>query len=78
MVVNQPIQVLIENPVMRDSRDSYLIQAADCAAFLLKQQIDPSGYMRKHGGNAYFRRLDPVLCKKASLKDPSGQGIVRL
>jgi hypothetical protein len=77
-VVNQPIKVLIEDPVMRDSRESYLIQAADCAAFLLKQNIDPSSYMRKHGGNAYFHRLAPVLCTQASLKDPSGRGVVRL
>jgi hypothetical protein len=78
VVVNQPVQVLIEDPVMRDSRESYLIQAADCAAFLLKQSIDPSSFMRKHGGNAYFQRLGPVLCTQASLKDPTGRGIVRL
>ena len=78
IVVNQPIQVLIEDPVMRDSRESYLIQAADCAAFLLKQSIDPSSYMRKHGGNAYIQRLGPILCTHASLKDATGRGIVRL
>lgn len=78
VVINQPIQTLIEDPVMRDSRESYLIQAADCAAFLLKQSIDPSSYMRRNGGNAYFRRLQPVLCTHASLKDPAGQGVVRL
>lgn len=77
-VVNQPIQVLIEDPVMRDSRESYLIQAADCAVFLLKQSIDPSGHMRKHGGNAYFKRLMPVLCTHASHNDRSGLGVVRL
>ncbi len=78
VVINQPIQVLIEDPVMRDSRESYLIQAADCSAFLLKQSIDPSSYMRKSGGNAYFQRLLPVLCTQASMKDPSGRGVVRL
>jgi len=78
VVVNQPIQVLIEDPVMRDSRDSYLIQAADCAAFLLKQSIDPSSYMRKQGGSAYIQRLKPILCTQASFSDPTGRGIVRL
>jgi hypothetical protein len=72
---NEPIRVIIEDPVVRDSKHSYLIQAADCAAFLLKQSIEPSSYMRKHGGNAYFKRLEPVLCRDASRKDP--QGIVR-
>ncbi len=75
---NDPIQVVIEYPVLRDSRDSYLIQAADCAAFLLKQSIEPSSYMKRHGGNAYFRRMEPVLCKQASNKDPEQLGIVRL
>ncbi len=76
--VNEPIQVLIEEPIMRDSRGSYLIQAADCAAYLLKQSIEPSAYMKRCGGNAYFQRLAPVLCKHASRRDPAGLGVVRL
>jgi hypothetical protein len=75
---DEPIRVIIEDPILRDSRESYFIQAADCAAFLLKQSIEPSSYMKKHGGNAYFNRLDPVLCKRASEKDPTGKGVVRL
>lgn len=73
---NEPIRVIIEDPILRDSRASYFIQAADCAAFLLKQSVEPSTYMKKCGGSAYFHRLDPVLCKYASNKDP--QGVVRL
>lgn len=75
---NEPIRVIIEDPVMRDSRESYFIQAADCVAFLLKQSIEPSSYMKRHGGNAYFQRLNPMLCKHASWKDPNGLGVVRL
>lgn len=70
--------MVIEDPVLRNSRDSYLIQAADCAAFLLKQSIEPSTYMKKHGGNAYLQRLAPVLCTHASNKDPMRLGIVWL
>ena len=73
---DEPIQVIIEDPVLRDSKGSYLIQAADCAAFLLKQSVEPSAYMKRHGGNAYLDRLDRVLCKQASKKDR--RGIVRL
>lgn len=72
--IDSPLRLLIEDPVMRDSRHSYLVQAADCVVFLLKQSLDPSAYMRKHGGRAYFARLDRVLCKEASRKD--SQGIV--
>jgi hypothetical protein len=75
---DEPLQVVIEDPVLRDSRESYLIQAADCAAFLLKQSVEPSAYMKRRGGNAYLQRLTPVLCKQASNKDPRGLGIVWL
>jgi hypothetical protein len=73
---NEPIRSIVEDPVLRDSRSSYLIQIVDCVAFLLKQNIQPSAYMRRNGGNAYFKRLDSVLCKAACNNDP--QGIVRL
>lgn len=76
--VNRPVRFLIEDPVVRDSTQSYLIQVADCAAFLLKQSLQPSKYMQKNGGNAYFQRLQPVLCLAASRKDPQGLGIVRI
>ncbi len=76
VVFDRPIVGLIEDPIMLDSKHSYFVQAADCCAFLLKQYIEPSGFMRKHGAQAYFKRLEPVLCKVASLSDPLG--IVRL
>lgn len=74
---DQPIRLLIEDPVCRDSRDSYFIQAADCAAYLFKQHIDPSAYVKKMGAGAYFKlRLKPILCTHASNSDPLG--VVRL
>ena len=73
---DRPIRALIEDPILRNSSQSYFVQVADCAVFLLKQFIEPSAYMKRQGGNAYFRRLDPVLCKVASQSDPLG--IVRL
>lgn len=78
VIEDKPIRVIVEDPVLRDSRESYFIQAADCAAFLLKQHVLPSSYMKRHGGNAYLKRLDPVLCTRASDKDPTGRGIVWL
>ena len=77
-IKDEPIRVIIEDPILRDSRESYFIQAADCAALLLKQSVEPSSYMKRHGGKAYFNRLDPVLCKRASDKDPARMGVVRL
>jgi len=75
--VDEPIRLLVEDPVCRDSRESYFVQAADCGAFLLKQHIEPNGYMRSKGGHAYLpRRLRPVLCTHASNSNPLG--IVKL
>ncbi len=77
MIVDEPIQLLVEHPVCRDSRDSYLIQAVDCAAYMFKQFLDPNRYVKKKGGNAFFRtKLGPVLCTHASNSDPLG--IVRI
>jgi hypothetical protein len=73
---NLALSKIIEDPNFRESDHSYFIQAADLAAFLLYQSLEPSGYMRKKGGHNYFQRLAPILCKAASSKDP--QGIVRL
>lgn len=66
---------LIEDPYFKDSEHSYYSQAADLAAFLLYQKLQPSSYAKKKGITNYFNKLDPVLCKVALSSDP--QGIVR-
>jgi hypothetical protein len=73
---NMALSKITEDPNFRESDHSYFIQATDLAAFLLYQNLEPSGYMRKKGGHNYFQRLAPILCRVASSKDP--QGIVRL
>ena len=47
---NIPIVKVIEDPNMRDSKESYLIQVVDTVAYFLKQYIDPSKYMLKKLG----------------------------
>jgi len=73
---NLALGKIVEDPNFRESDHSYFIQAVDLAAFLLYQSLDPGAYMRKKSGQNYFQRLDPILCKVASPRDP--QGIVRL
>ena len=63
---------LIEDPSLRDSENSYFVQATDLAAFLLYQRLAPNVYMRRKSGHNYFKRLDPILCKVASSTDPNG------
>ncbi len=69
---NLRIQSVIEDANFRDSRDSYFVQAADLVAFLLYQKYQPSKYIRKKSAQNYFSRLEKVLCKVASSKDPLG------
>jgi hypothetical protein len=71
-----PVATIAEDANPRESSHSYFIQFADVNAFFLTQHLKPSRYIRRKGARHYFNRLDPVLCKVASLTDP--QGIVRL
>ncbi len=73
---NLRLQTVIEDPFLKDSAHSFFIQAADLAAYLLYQNLVPNSYIRKKGGQNYFSRLEPILCKVASSSDPLG--IVRL
>jgi hypothetical protein len=73
---NLVLRTMIEDPFFKDSANSYFIQAADLMAYLLYQHLTPNSYMRKKSGQNYFARLDPILCKVASPRDP--RGVVRL
>lgn len=73
---NLTLGKIVEDPNFRDSGHSYFIQATDLAAYLLYQHLTPNAYMKKKAGYNYFAKLDPILCKVVSSKDP--RGIVRL
>lgn len=72
---NLTVRSVIEDANFRDSAHSYFVQAVDVSAYLLYQHLAPSGYMKKKGGQNYFRRLDPVVCKVVT-RQPDG--VVRL
>jgi hypothetical protein len=71
-----PVATISEDPNPRDSQHSYFTQLSDVNAFFLTQRLSPSIYVKRKGARNYFDRLDPILCKVASLSDP--QGIVRV
>lgn len=64
---------IIEDPVFRDSRDSYFLQLADFVAFaLLKREVPITPFVHTWGYNTLFNNLRPVLCRAASPRDPDG------
>jgi hypothetical protein len=67
---------ILEDPLFKDSRSSYFLQHADCAAFtLLKQETPVSPFIAKMGYEKLFPSLHAVCFKAASKYDP--WGIVR-
>jgi hypothetical protein len=69
---NLPIKKVIEDPNLRESWNSHPIQAADLCAFLIYQHFSPNGFVKKKGAQGLFKRLDPILNKRASTKNPFG------
>ena len=69
---NQPIKSIIEDPHLRDSRDSLMIQASDLAAYLLYQYHEPNSYFRRQGEKNLLKHLEPIMNKKAAPRHPLG------
>lgn len=69
---DMPIKKIIEDPNLRASWNSHPIQAADLCAFLLFQFLMPNSFMKRNWGQGLFKRLEPILNKKASTKHPLG------
>ena len=69
---NNPIVRIIEDPSERDSASSLHIQSCDVVAYFLHQKLRPNSYLKKKGGHLYFDRLQAVLNRNASQRDPMG------
>lgn len=67
---------IIEDPVHRNSKDTYFLQAVDTTAFFLYQALTPNAFIKRKGARKYFLRLLPVLCTVAT-KD-NAYGVVHL
>lgn len=65
---------IIEDPVFKDSSQSYFIQLADCIAFaLLKREVPPTPNIKKYGIHKMFDETLTGICfKDAARKDPLG------
>lgn len=73
---NLQLQYIIEDPVLRDSQFSFMHQMNDVLAYCAKQFYDPNSYMKKKGGNNFYKRLNNVSVKAVNPKN--AYGIVEL
>jgi hypothetical protein len=71
---NIPLERIIEDPVFKQSHQSYFIQLADCVSFaLLKREVEPSEHVKKYKLNeAFDNHLSKACFKDASPKDLLG------
>jgi hypothetical protein len=69
---NLPIRYLVEDPLFKNSADSYIHQIVDVIAYFARQKYEPNVYMRKKGGHNWYDKLDAVLLKQACLSNPLG------
>jgi hypothetical protein len=69
---NQPLLRIVEDPVERDSRHSYFIQAADVNAFFLYQREAPNRFIVARGARLAYQDLDPVICRHVNTWDAFG------
>ena len=51
---------VIGDPVLWDSRTSYLHQMVDVIAYFAKQLFEPNRRVREKGAHNYFHRLAPI------------------
>ena len=54
------LQQIIGDPVLWDSRTSYLHQMVDVIAYFAKQLFEPNRRVREKGAHHYFHRLAPI------------------
>jgi len=70
-----PLDYVVEDPLFKSSKLSYLLQIADLVAYSLLRFDNPTTKTRCNGVSALFPCLEPVLYKAAS---PGNQyGVVR-
>jgi hypothetical protein len=69
---NLKLEYVIEDPIFRDSKNSFLHQMNDVLAYCVRQRYEPNAYMRKKGGANFYKRLDNVVVKKVTNKNEFG------
>ena len=72
---NIPVELILEDPLFKDSQRSYFIQLADFCAYALLRKERPLPSKMRYDLHTAFNLLDPILLWEATQYDP--QGIIR-
>lgn len=65
---NIPLRAIIEDPVLRDSKNSFILQLVDVVCYFAKQVYEPNKYVRQKGATTFYGRLNNVINTHATRK----------
>lgn len=74
---NVPLTSILEDPIFKDSKNSYFIQLADFCAYALLRMERPVANRTKFGIHEAYEILRPATRTLTSPSDPRGMGIIR-
>lgn len=74
---NIPVTRIVEDPIFKDSRESYFIQLVDFCSYALLRMERPIPSRSMYGYDQMYRLLEPIVMKSANLRDPRNLGIIR-
>lgn len=74
---NIVLSQFIEDPVFKDSAQSYFIQMADFCAYALLRTERPIASRSALGYDTFYEILRPITSKAPNPHDPKGLGIIR-
>ena len=74
---NIPLDCILEDPIFKDSKDSYFIQLADVCAYACLRMERPIPSRTRYGIDTVYEALRPVSRPFINHRDPRGLGIIR-
>jgi len=66
---NMPLRNIIEDPILRDSQNSFFHQMVDVVAYFAKQYYTPNLYIKKKKAKEYYGRLNNVVNQNVTTKN---------
>jgi hypothetical protein len=75
---NMTLRAVVEDPVMRDSANSYFHQMVDVVAYFAKQHYEPNKYIRKKGARTFYTKFLPNVTNPHVTRYSSPNNIVEV